>query len=157
MGLRGRGRLDRAAASGYRERRTVAHQLPEERVISSKIFVGNLSFDTTADQLSAFLAPAGSIVDVFIPNDRVTGRPRGFAFVEFASEQEAEQAIERFDGAELEGRNLRINAAEDRPPRASGGPSFGGGPPGGPPRGRGGPGGKPKGSRRGLRGKKRSL
>lgn len=124
------------------------------------MFVGNLSFDTTRDQLSSHLAEAGEIVDVFIPTDRATGKPRGFAFVEFATSDEAQSAIQRFDGSELGGRNLRINMADDRPPR----PSFGGGgggggfPPfggGAPPKGAGG--GKNKGSRRGLRAKKRSL
>ena len=95
------------------------------------------------------------MVDVYIPSDRATGKPRGFAFVEFSNENEAEQAISKFDGAELGGRNLRINAAESRPPRPGG---FSAPPP--PPRGGKsafGGGGKSKGSRRGLRGKKRSL
>jgi cold-inducible RNA-binding protein len=124
-----------------------------------------LSFDTTRDQLFSHLAEAGEIVDVFIPTDRATGKPRGFAFVEFGTSEEAQSAISRFDGSELGGRNLRINMADDRPPR----PSFGGGGGGGgfPPSGGGGggggnapprgAGGKGKGSRRGLRAKKRSL
>ena len=128
------------------------------------MFVGNLSFDTTRDQLFAHLTEAGEIVDVFIPTDRATGKPRGFAFVEFASTDEAQSAIQRFDGSELGGRNLRINMADDRPPRpafggggggggfSSGGPFGGGG--NAPPKGAG---GKSKGSRRGLRAKKRSL
>ena len=125
------------------------------------MFVGNLSFDTTRDQLFGHLTEAGEIVDVFIPTDRATGKPRGFAFVEFASTDEAQAAITKFDGSELGGRSLRINMADDRPPR----PAFGGGGGGGgfspggggggnaPPKG----GGKSKGSRRGLRAKKRSL
>ena len=127
----------------------------EGRAIPAKVFVGNLSYDTTSQQLSDFLSEAGEIVDVFLPNDRETGRPRGFAFVEFSSEEEAEVAIQRFDGSELGGRNLRINAADSRPRRFSGpppsdGPSFRDDPPRD---GRG----KPKGSRRGMRRKKRSL
>ncbi len=132
--------------------------------ISSKIFVGNLNFDTTADQLSELLGAAGEIKDVYLPTDRVTGRPRGFAFVEFAEQAQAEEAIEKFNEHEFAGRKLRINAAESRPPRrpSMGGPSFGGG--GdfggggnfGPDRFRDRP-AKPKGSRRGMRGKKRSL
>lgn len=103
--------------------------------------------------------------------DRATARPRGFAFVEFASEEEAEKAIERFNDYDMGGRTLRVNLAEERAPRPggfSGGggrPSFMGGGPGG---GGGGGGGgnrpgpkggfsKPKGSRRNLRAKKRSL
>ncbi|HUF78986.1 MAG TPA: hypothetical protein VMR44_08725, partial [Thermoanaerobaculia bacterium] len=98
---------------------------------------------------------AGEIQDIFIPSDRETGRPRGFAFVEFATEEGAARAIELFDGHELSGRALRVNAAEDRPRRP--GPFV---PSDGPPfeRGRGGfGGGRPKGSRRNLRAKKRSL
>lgn len=121
----------------------------------SKIFVGNLDFKATRSELESLFAEAGEVQDVFIPTDRATGRPRGFAFVEFSSQEEAEKAIELFDEHDLAGRPLRINLAEERRPRA---PSFGG--PGGGPsfdRGRGGFGGKPKGSRRNIRGKKRSL
>lgn len=121
----------------------------------SKIFVGNLDFKATRSELETLFAEAGEVQDVFIPTDRATGRPRGFAFVEFSSQEEAEKAIELFDEHDLGGRPLRINLAEERRPRV---PSFdpgGGG--GGFDRGRGGFGGKPKGSRRNIRGKKRSL
>ncbi len=135
--------------------------------MASKVFVGNLDFRTTREEVEALFGQAGEITDVFLPMDRETGRPRGFAFVEFASEEAAAKAIELFDGHELGSRNLRVNPAEDRPrsgprftPGGFGGggfsPSFGGG--GGAPGGRdrfGG--GKPKGSRRNLRAKKRSL
>ncbi len=108
-----------------------------------------------------------------LPTDRETGRPRGFAFVEFASEAEAAEAIRMFNGRELGGRKLNVNAADDRPRRSDGprpyrpsgppaGPDdFGGGGFGGggggagrPPQGRR---FKSKGSRRGLRRRKRSL
>lgn len=102
------------------------------------------------------LSEAGEVSEVVIPTDRATGRPRGFAFVEFAAPEGARQAIEKFDGHELDGRRLRVNAAEDRPPRRA--PSFSDGPSSSfdqdAPRGRI---SRPKGSRRGLRGKKRSL
>lgn len=121
----------------------------------SKVFVGNLDFKTTKDELQTVFAEAGDIQDVFIPTDRGTGRPRGFAFVEFSSQDEAEKAIEMFDGHEVSGRSLRVNMAEERRPRvpsfSPGDRPFGGG------GGRGGFGGKPKGSRRNIRGKKRSL
>jgi cold-inducible RNA-binding protein len=134
--------------------------------LGSKVFVGNLEFSTTKEQLETLFQEAGSILDVFLPSDRATGKPRGFAFVEFATEEEAAKAISRFDGYELGGRGLRVNAAEERRPGQRGGPSFGGG--GGfgsggfgggggnnaPPKGFG---GKSKGSRRNLRAKKRSL
>lgn len=112
------------------------------------------------------------MVDVRLPTDRETGRPRGFAFVEFSSESECEQAIARFNDREVGGRRLKVNAADDRPSRS--------GPPRGPTRSYGAPGGalqefapsddpfgsslggnkrpfKNKGSRRGMRGRKRSL
>ena len=132
--------------------------------MSSKVFVGNLEFSTTKDQLEELFAEAGSVVDVFLPSDRATGRPRGFAFVEYATEEEAEAAIKRFDGYEMGGRNLRVNAAEARSPSFGGGrggfsPGGGGGGfgPNAPPSNRFGGGGKSKGSRRNVRAKKRSL
>jgi cold-inducible RNA-binding protein len=123
--------------------------------VSSKVFVGNLEFSTTRQQIEELFAEAGSILDVFLPTDRASGRPRGFAFVEFATDAEAEAAIQRFDGYELGGRNLRVNAAQARAPQMGGfSPSSGGF--GQAPSNRPG-GGKSKGSRRNLRAKKRSL
>ena len=136
--------------------------------MGSKLFVGNLEFSTTKEQLDALFSEAGTIVDLFLPNDRATGRPRGFAFVEFSSDAEAKAAIQRFDGHELNGRTLRVNEAEARAPRppmgggGHGGDYSGGGGGGGfgpdrSPFSGGGGGGKSKGSRRNLRAKKRSL
>ncbi len=125
----------------------------KERTISSKLFVGNLNYKTTSDQIQTLFAEAGEVVEVIVPTDRATGRPRGFAFVEFATPGEAADAMEKFDGYELDGRELRVNEAESRPPRRQSfndGPSFSGGNPHVPPA-------RPKGSRRNLRGKKRSL
>lgn len=120
--------------------------------MTSKIFVGNLDFGVTDQQLRDLLSEAGEIVDVHIPTDRASGRPRGFAFVRFASEEQAARAIETMNGREVAGRALRLDVAEDRPraPRAAG-RDFGEPRSGGfhkP--------GRPKGSRRGLRAKKRS-
>jgi RNA recognition motif-containing protein len=128
--------------------------------MSSKVFVGNLDFNTSRNEVQTLFSQVGPIRDVFLPTDRDSGRPRGFAFVEFESDEDAQKAIERFNGYELGGRPLRVNAAEDRPRGGSGGGqrSFGGGGYGG---GGGGdrfpPAGKSKGSRRNIRGKKRSL
>jgi RNA recognition motif-containing protein len=123
------------------------------------VFVGNLSFDTTREELLSLFAEAGEVAEVVLPTDRVSGRPRGFAFVQFASDEQAAVAIQKFDGHQLGGRNLRVNeATAERGPRPSGGgfgrPFGGGGRPGGP----GGPGGgRPKGSRRNIRARKRSI
>ncbi|MFI5366869.1 MAG: RNA recognition motif domain-containing protein [Candidatus Binatia bacterium] len=145
--------------------------------MSTKVFVGNLNFRTTEQQLADALAAAGQVTHIHLGTDRETGRSRGFAFVEFASEAEAAEAIKRFDGQEVDGRKLRVNTAEDRPRRPDGprvgpprGDRFGhaAAPP--PPSdnpwsgfGGGGDafgGGRPfknKGSRRNLRARKRSL
>src|SRR5258706_14363477 len=122
----------------------------EEMLMASKVFVGNLDFNTTRDEVEALFAQVGTVRDVFLPTDRESGRPRGFAFVEFESDEDAAKAIEKFNGHDLGGRALRVNAAEDRPPRAGGGGggrSFGGGGGGG--RGAGGGGGYGGGGGRG--------
>jgi len=131
------------------QRRPLSHGRKDD-TIAAKVFVGNLSFDTLAPDLEALFSSVGDIVEVFLPADRNTGRPRGFAFVEFADEEAAAKAIEEFDGHELGGRNLRVNAAEARTPRAR--PSYSA-----PPRNEYSKPSRPKGSRRNARGKKRSL
>ena len=99
--------------------------------MSAKVFVGNLDFRTTKDEVQSLFSQIGAIKDVFFPTDRESGRPRGFAFVEFQSEEDAPKAIEKFNGYELSGRALRVNPAEDRPRGSGGGGgggrSFGGG------------------------------
>lgn len=114
--------------------------------MSAKVFVGNLDFNTTKDEVQSLFSQIGEIRDVFLPMDRESGRPRGFAFVEFASDEDAAKAIEKFNGYELGGRALRVNAAEDRPKGGAGGGgargrSFGGGGGGGYSGGGGGGGG----------------
>ncbi len=129
----------------------------KETIISARVFVGNLSDYTTQGDLQTLFAEAGEVVEVFLPTDRATGRPRGFAFIEFGDDGQAAAAIEKFEGHELEGRKIRVTEAEDRrsgPPSGfSGGGGGGGG--FGPPAAKNRP--KPKGSRRNLRGRKRSL
>jgi cold-inducible RNA-binding protein len=123
--------------------------------------VGNLSFRTTKVELQELLATAGNIVDVYLPSDRATGKPRGFAFVEFDSEAGAAEAIRQFNGREIDGRVLKLNLAEDKPRARPATRSFGFGAPAPEP----GPSffpvegrfSRPKGSRRGTRGRKRSL
>jgi cold-inducible RNA-binding protein len=123
--------------------------------MSSKVFVGNLSFDTARDELERLFSEHGEIVDLSIPTDRLSGRPRGFAFVEYASDEQAAAAIAKLNGVELDGRNLRVNEATERPFRApgGGGPGFGAPAPGR----RRGAGSRPKGSRRNVRARKRSI
>lgn len=119
--------------------------------MGTKVFVGNLDFRTSPDRVRELFSQAGQVQDVFFPTDRDTGRSRGFAFVTFNTEAEASDAISRFNGQELDGRPLRVNMSEDRPPRGGGFEPRGGG--GGDRPG----GGKAKGSRRNIRAKKRQL
>jgi cold-inducible RNA-binding protein len=108
------------AAEAEYPRRFKTHHT-KERVISNKIFVGNLSFTTTEQELSQVLSEVGRVVRCHIGTDRETGRSRGFAFVEYGTDTEAADAIRRFDGYDLGGRRLRVNDADDRPPARSGG------------------------------------
>src|SRR5579863_4350472 len=104
----------------------------------TNIFVGNLSFQTTQDELHAAFAQYGAVERVNIVTDRDTGQPRGFAFVEMTERKDAETAISQLNGAELNGRALNVNEARPKP--AGGGGGGGGyGNRGGGGRGRGGP------------------
>jgi len=109
------------------------------------IFVGNLSFQTTQDELHAAFAQYGNVERVNIVTDRDTGQPRGFAFVEMPDQREAETAIQQLNGAEMNGRALNVNEARPKP--AGGG--FGGGGGRGGPRGGGFGGGGGRGGNRG--------
>ena len=121
-----------------------------EDVISAKIFVGNLNFSTTQTELETLFAQVGDVTEVFLPIDRATGQPRGFAFVEFSDASVIPEAISRFDGTELQGRALKVNEARERAPRPPGfGPGLDDAPRFKP--------GRPKGSRRGIRGRKRGF
>ena len=86
--------------------------------------MGNLSFDVTREELIEAFSAAGRVVDAKVPTDRETGRPRGFAFVEFESDEAALRSIEQLNGRDLKGRPLRVNEAENRPPRPPGAPGF---------------------------------
>jgi RNA recognition motif-containing protein len=89
------------------------------------VFVGNLSYDVTREELVEAFSAAGKVVDAKVPTDRETGRPRGFAFVEFENEDDAQKSITLMNGKDLKGRPMRVNEAENRPPRPAGaGPSF---------------------------------
>ncbi|EKQ69111.1 RRM domain-containing RNA-binding protein [Leptolyngbyaceae cyanobacterium JSC-12] len=88
------------------------------------IYVGNLSYEVTEDDLTAVFAEYGSVKRVQLPTDRETGRMRGFGFVEMSADAEEDAAIDALDGAEWMGRDLKVNKAK---PRENRGNSFGGG------------------------------
>lgn len=96
--------------------------------MGTKLYVGNLNYGTTEASLrDAFGANGREVTSVSLIMDRETGRPRGFAFVEMATAEFAQQALAALDGQELEGRTLRINEAREREPRGAGGPPRSGG------------------------------
>lgn len=92
--------------------------------MSTKLYVGNLSFRVTSDDLFEHFSQAGAVESANVVFDRDTGRSRGFGFVEMSSEDEANGAIEQFNGEEYDGRNMVVNAAR---PREEGGGNRGGG------------------------------
>src|SRR5262249_8561231 len=143
------GRQDRLAGP------TASAAQESRNSIQTKLFVGNLDYGTTPDELQALFAESGEVLNVTLPTDRESGRPRGFAFVEMSTAEQAAAAREKLNGFALHGRPLRVDAATEKAA-----PAFGsrGGFDRGPrnafapaPRHR------PKGSRRNLRARKRSL
>ena len=95
--------------------------------MSNKLFVGNLSFNTTENDLQDMFAAHGTVVEANLMVDRMSGRPRGFGFVTMGSPEEAQKAIEALNGASVDGRNLTVNVARPREDRGGGGGGGGGG------------------------------
>ena len=96
--------------------------------MSMKLYVGNLAFQTSGEDLQQLFAQAGTVESASVVEDRETGRSRGFGFVEMSSKEEGNAAISQFDGRELAGRSLKVNEAKPREDRGgSGGNRFGGG------------------------------
>jgi len=93
-----------------------------------KLYVGNLSFQTSSEDLQQLFAQAGTVESATVVEDRDTGRSRGFGFVEMASKEDGEKAIQQFNGTDLNGRNLTVNEARQREDRGNrgGGGGFGG-------------------------------
>jgi RNA recognition motif-containing protein len=95
--------------------------------MSIKLYVGNLSFQTSSEDLRDLFSQAGTVESASVVEDRDTGRSRGFGFVEMGSREEGEAAIAQFNGKEFGGRNLTVNEARPREDRGGGGRGFGGG------------------------------
>src|SRR3954451_20257956 len=89
--------------------------------MSTRLYVGNLSFDTSSSELQTLFAQAGTVESVSLIEDRETGRSRGFGFVEMQTKEEGAAAIEQFNGKELGGRALKVNEAKPRENRNGGG------------------------------------
>ena len=89
--------------------------------MSNKLYVGNLSFNTTENDLQDTFAAHGTVTEANLITDRETGRARGFGFVTMSSEEEANKAVEALNGAELDGRTLTVNIARPREERSGGG------------------------------------
>jgi RNA recognition motif-containing protein len=89
--------------------------------MSAKLFVGNLSFNVTENDLQDAFAAHGTVVETNLMMDRATGRPRGFAFVTMSTPEEAQKAIDALNGKELAGRALTVNVAKPREERSGGG------------------------------------
>jgi RNA recognition motif-containing protein len=94
--------------------------------MSAKLFVGNLSYQATEEDLRELFQQAGTVDSVRIITDQFTGRPRGFGFVEMSTKEEAERAIEQLNGRLFRDRNLVVNEARPQPSRTSGGGGRGG-------------------------------
>ena len=94
--------------------------------MNNRLYVGNLSYDTTKDSLRAFFSQQGTVTDTHVVMDRETGRARGFGFVTMSTDAEAAKAVEQLNGAMFEGRALRVNVAEERQGGGGGGGGRGG-------------------------------
>lgn len=95
--------------------------------MSMKLYVGNLSFETSSSDLETLFTQMGTVESASVVEDRDTGRSRGFGFVEMSSKEEGNAAISEFNGKEVNGRSLTVNEAKPRENRAGGGGGFGGG------------------------------
>jgi RNA recognition motif-containing protein len=100
----------------------------KKSIMATKLYVGNLSFDTTTQDLENMFGEAGTVTSANIIEDRETGRSRGFAFIEMANAEDAKAAIAAFDGKEIDGRSLKVNEAKPREYIGGGGRGgYGGG------------------------------
>lgn len=86
--------------------------------MSKRLYIGNLAFDTAESSLTGAFSQFGTVDEVRVISDRETGRSRGFAFITMSTPEEAKQAIAQMDGQSLDGRELKVNEAEERKPRS---------------------------------------
>jgi RNA recognition motif-containing protein len=98
-----------------------------EWMMGRKLYVGNLPYETNETDLESLFAQAGAVESVNVIRDRETGRARGFAFVEMATDEAAQQAVTQFNEREFGGRRLTVNEAKPQAPRSGGGGGYGGG------------------------------
>ena len=80
--------------------------------MSAKLFIGNLDYTVTSDDLKSHFSQSGTIIDAVVITDKMSGRSRGFGFVEFSKDEEAKAAIEKLNGSELKGRKINVNEAK---------------------------------------------
>jgi RNA recognition motif-containing protein len=95
--------------------------------MSNKLFVGNISFNTTENDLQDAFAAHGTVLEANLMMDRVSGRPRGFGFVTMSTPEEAQKAITALNGKDMDGRSLTVNEAKPREERSGGGGGYGAG------------------------------
>jgi cold-inducible RNA-binding protein len=117
-------RLDRMVGDGV-------FRMPQQKPrkygsMGNRLYVGNLSFSTNQAAIEAAFAAVGEVREVAMPTDRETGQPRGFAFVTMGNAQAANAAIAQLNGLMLDGRQIKVNEAQERPPRTGGGGGGGG-------------------------------
>jgi cold-inducible RNA-binding protein len=93
--------------------------LPQERNVARRLYVGNLSYNSTEANVRTLFSQAGEVADVALITDRETGRSKGFGFVEMATDEGAQEAIKRFNGYSLDNRSLTVNEARPREERES--------------------------------------
>ena len=108
----------------FREHADSRRKLRKSSLMNSKLYVGNMSFKTTEADLRNAFGQFGSVTDVYIANDRETGRPRGFAFVTFSTDTEAKLAVEKMNGVDMDGRQLTVNEAKPKEEMGGGGRGF---------------------------------
>jgi RNA recognition motif-containing protein len=101
--------------------------LTKSKMGNSKLYVGNMSFKTSEDELRSAFGQFGAVTDVYIAMDKMTNRPRGFAFVTMGTPEEAKLAAEKMNGVDLGGRALTVNEARPKEEGGGGGRGFGGG------------------------------